>query len=80
MITLTHESIELINYCFGKYEVQKSNIRLKKLYDYLNDNYSHKDISYKIVKKYNNTEIMNTYISEKIKKTIKKLKNKDKFI
>jgi hypothetical protein len=78
MITLTHESIELINYCLGKSDIKKSNIRLKKLYDYFNNYYLDKDIPYNIDKILNNNLITNKYISEKIKKTINKFKNKDK--
>ena len=80
MITLTHESIELINYCIGKSDIKKSNIRLKKLYDYFNNNYSDKDVVYKIDKISNNNSITNKYISEKIKKTIDKFKNTDRVL
>ena len=75
MITLTNNSIDLINYCLGKANIKKSNNSIKKIYNYFESKYSSNDVEYSIIECNNYNDLNNSYISNEIKKSIHKLKN-----
>lgn len=74
MITLTNESIDLINYCLGKANIKNNNIHIKKLYN-LFESYYNDNIEYNINKCNNKINISNPFISNNIIKSINKLNN-----